>query len=110
MVCIQQSTTTVTVEGLTIASQTIGVVDQSNGLTGLDGILGLGPDDLTLNSIVNESGVVISTVPDASNRYVIDFIFADHNILESRQPRKNLVCIDRNLHTSGIRPAICRLA
>ena len=57
----------VTVEGLTIASQTIGVVDQSNGLTGLDGILGLGPDDLTLNSIV--ALWVLGTIVSASLLY-----------------------------------------
>ena len=92
----------VTIGGITISSQSIGVANQSQGFDGLDGILGLGPDDLTLDTLVNEPGTIIPTVTDVSNRYMIDFDFPDHNILESRFARKGRVCLGRNLLTSFI--------
>ncbi|KAN0081171.1 Aspartic peptidase domain containing protein [Tylopilus felleus] len=59
----EEWTDTVTISpGLVIEQQSIGVANSSFGLNGLDGILGLGPVDLTNGTV---SGV--STVPTVSN-------------------------------------------
>ncbi|KAG0700667.1 aspartic peptidase domain-containing protein [Suillus ampliporus] len=41
--------------GFTITEQSIGVASASNGLTGFDGILGIGPLDLTEGTLTNEA-------------------------------------------------------
>ncbi|OCH86421.1 aspartic peptidase A1 [Obba rivulosa] len=48
--------------GLTIQRQSIGVATQSEGLNGLDGIMGIGPTDLTSGTLSN--GQLIPTVTD----------------------------------------------
>ena len=58
-----------------ISSQSIGVANQSQGFQSVDGILGLGPDGLTVGTLTNEQSTTIPTIIDVSNRYVVDFIF-----------------------------------
>ncbi|KAF8589852.1 acid protease [Ramaria rubella] len=53
----------VTLGGVTI-SQSIGVALASNGFQGFDGILGLGPDDLTEGTLLSEPTQSIPTVTD----------------------------------------------
>ncbi|KAG1845950.1 aspartic peptidase domain-containing protein [Suillus tomentosus] len=50
--------------GLTIPSQSIGVASTSSGFPGVDGILGIGPLDLTNGSLTNEPTKTIPTVID----------------------------------------------
>ncbi|KAG1869080.1 aspartic peptidase domain-containing protein [Suillus tomentosus] len=50
--------------GLTIPSQSIGVASTSSGFTGVDGILGIGPLDLTNGTLTNEPTKTIPTVID----------------------------------------------
>ncbi|KAG2360775.1 aspartic peptidase domain-containing protein, partial [Suillus spraguei] len=51
--------------GLTIPKQSIGVASTSSSFTGLDGILGLGPVDLTEGTLTNSPKKSIPTVTDS---------------------------------------------
>lgn len=44
-------TDTVTFGGLTVSEQSIGVASSSTGFTGVDGIIGFGPVDLTEDTV-----------------------------------------------------------
>ncbi|KAG1783686.1 aspartic peptidase domain-containing protein [Suillus placidus] len=58
-------TDTVTLgSGLTITHQSIGVASTSTGFTGIDGILGIGPVDLTVDTLINSPATTIPTVTD----------------------------------------------
>ncbi|KAG1864670.1 aspartic peptidase domain-containing protein [Suillus subalutaceus] len=58
-------TDTVTLgDGLTITAQSIGVADRSEGFTGVDGIIGIGPLDLTEGTLTKEPDTTIPTVTD----------------------------------------------
>ncbi|KAG1834407.1 aspartic proteinase [Suillus variegatus] len=50
--------------GLTITAQSIGVASTSEGFTDVDGILGIGPLDLTSGTLTNEPTKTIPTVID----------------------------------------------
>ncbi|KAH7886050.1 aspartic peptidase domain-containing protein [Phlebopus sp. FC_14] len=50
--------------GLTINSQSIGVASRSTGFNGVDGIVGIGPVDLTQGTLTNEPSTTIPTVTD----------------------------------------------
>ncbi|KAG2062218.1 acid protease [Suillus hirtellus] len=50
--------------GLTIPSQSIGVASTSSGFSGVDGILGIGPLELTNGTLTNEPTKTIPTVID----------------------------------------------
>lgn len=60
--------------GNTVISQSIGVAEQSQGLNGLDGILGLGPVGLTAGTLASEPQTTIATVTDVSNPRVNQII------------------------------------
>ncbi|KAF8524829.1 acid protease [Hysterangium stoloniferum] len=49
---------------LVIKSQSIGVATTSNGFSGVDGIMGIGPTDLTLGTLKPNSAASIPTVTD----------------------------------------------
>jgi len=58
-------TDTVTLgSGLTITKQSIGVASSSEGFSGVDGILGIGPTDLTLDTLSPDENTEIPTVTD----------------------------------------------
>jgi hypothetical protein len=58
-------TDTVTLStGLTITKQSIGVASSSSGFSGVDGILGIGPVDLTVGTLTNLPTSKIPTVTD----------------------------------------------
>ncbi|KAG0700264.1 hypothetical protein DFH29DRAFT_639698 [Suillus ampliporus] len=58
-----EHTDTVTLgSGLTITAQSIGVASTSTGFAGVDGIIGIGPLDLTEGALTNEPGTTIPTV------------------------------------------------
>lgn len=50
--------------GLTISKQSIGVASRSTGFDGFDGILGIGPVDLTLDTLSPATTTTIPTVTD----------------------------------------------
>lgn len=51
-------------EGLTITKQSIGVASSSMGFEGVDGILGIGPVDLTEGTLSPDTSAIIPTVTD----------------------------------------------
>ncbi|KAI6015052.1 aspartic peptidase domain-containing protein [Pisolithus orientalis] len=55
-------TDTVTLGSLTISQQSIGVASTSTGYSGVDGVLGIGPEDLTLGTLTNQPSTQIPTV------------------------------------------------
>ncbi|KAH9178667.1 aspartic peptidase A1 [Lactarius sanguifluus] len=58
-------TDTVTIgPGLVIPAQSIGVASTSTGFNGFDGILGIGPVDLTLGTLSPDTSTLIPTVTD----------------------------------------------
>ncbi|KAH0591109.1 hypothetical protein H2248_001212 [Termitomyces sp. 'cryptogamus'] len=58
-------TDTVTIaNGLVIPEQSIGVASRSSGFEGTDGIIGIGPDDLTLGTLSPATNTIIPTVTD----------------------------------------------
>jgi cathepsin E len=58
-------TDTVTIgSGLTITQQSIGVASETEGFTGVDGIIGIGPVDLTLDTLFPATTSPIPTVTD----------------------------------------------
>ncbi|KAJ7040327.1 aspartic peptidase A1 [Mycena alexandri] len=50
--------------GLVIPKQSIGVASRSSGFTGVDGILGIGPVDLTEGTLTKSTSTLIPTVTD----------------------------------------------
>ncbi|KAF8577516.1 aspartic proteinase [Ramaria rubella] len=58
----EEFTDDVTIGSTTITGQSIGAANSSTGFNGFDGILGLGPNDLT--TVTTPSGEVIPTVTD----------------------------------------------
>lgn len=50
--------------GLVVSGQSIGVASESNGFNGVDGILGLGPVDLTVGTLSPDTSSAIPTVVD----------------------------------------------
>ncbi|VDB86597.1 unnamed protein product [Peniophora sp. CBMAI 1063] len=51
-------------EGLTIQQQSIGSADYTQGIAPYDGILGIGPLDLTIGSMTLNESATVPTVPD----------------------------------------------
>ena len=51
-------------EGIVITKQSIGVASDSSQFSSVDGILGIGPVDLTLNTLLKEQTTTIPTVTD----------------------------------------------
>ncbi|KAN0135184.1 aspartic protease [Lactarius tabidus] len=49
---------------LVVHNQSIGVASSSSGFEGLDGVLGLGPDDLTIGTLSPDSSTSVPTVTD----------------------------------------------
>ncbi|TFY59242.1 hypothetical protein EVJ58_g5896 [Rhodofomes roseus] len=69
-------TDTVTIgNGLAITSQSIGVASSSTGFDGVDGILGLGPEDLTCGTLTTDENACIPTV--VQNAYSQGLISAE---------------------------------
>lgn len=65
-------TDTVTItSSLVISKQSIGVASQSSGLNGLDGILGLGPVDLTIGTLSNTSAAIPTVVDNLFTQGII---------------------------------------
>ncbi|EIW80837.1 aspartic proteinase [Coniophora puteana RWD-64-598 SS2] len=60
----QEYTDDVTLGSLTIKSQSIGVASSSSGFDGADGILGIGPVDLTKGTLSPDDSATIPTVVD----------------------------------------------
>ncbi|KIL59256.1 hypothetical protein M378DRAFT_27097 [Amanita muscaria Koide BX008] len=66
---------TVTIGGLVIPNQLIGVATTSCGFAGVDGVLGIGPTDLTVGTLSPDTNTSVPTVTD--NAYAQGSITAD---------------------------------
>ncbi|KLO15024.1 aspartic protease [Schizopora paradoxa] len=69
--------------GLSIKAQSIGVASKSEGFEGVDGILGIGPTDLTLDTLSPDTNSDIPTVTD--NLFTQGLISA-HEVAVSFEP------------------------
>jgi len=84
--------------GVVITKQSIGVALHSGGFTGVDGILGIGPVDLTLNTLLNEPTTSIPTVTD--NLYHQGTI-SENIVSISFEPTTSLVVTNGELTFGG---------
>jgi len=69
--------------GLTIKAQSIGVASRSEGFSGVDGILGIGPLDLTLDTLSPDTG---STIPTVTDNLFSQGIISAHEVAVSFEP------------------------
>jgi cathepsin E len=77
-------TDTVTIApGLVITKQSIGVASTSTGFEGVDGIIGIGPVDLTLDTL---SPATTSTIPTVTDNLFSQGIISAHEIGVSFEP------------------------
>ncbi|PFH52246.1 hypothetical protein AMATHDRAFT_46374 [Amanita thiersii Skay4041] len=85
--------------GLVIPQQSIGVASRSSGFDGFDGILGIGPVDLTLGTLSPDRNTLIPTVTDnAFSRGVI----TANEIGISFEPTNSLESLNGELTWGGI--------
>jgi len=84
--------------GLVIPKQSIGVASTSTGFTGVDGIIGIGPLDLTLNTLSPATNSEIPTVTD--NLFSAGTITA-HEIAVSFEPITQLNELNGELTWGG---------
>ncbi|KAF8971720.1 aspartic protease [Flammula alnicola] len=77
-------TDTVTIaSGLVIPKQSIGVASTSTGFQGVDGILGIGPVDLTLDTLSPATG---STIPTVTDNLFANGVITTNSIAVSFEP------------------------
>ncbi|TRM66649.1 aspartic peptidase domain-containing protein [Schizophyllum amplum] len=69
----EEYTDTVTItDGLVLTSQSIGVASRASGFSGYDGILGIGPTDLTEGTLSNSNAEIPTVVDTAFSEGLID--------------------------------------
>lgn len=68
--------------GLTIKAQSIGVASQSTGFDGVDGILGIGPVDLTAGTLSDKS----ATVPTVTDNLFSQGTITSNSVAVSYNP------------------------
>jgi cathepsin E len=69
--------------GLTVTKQSIGVASRSTGFDGVDGILGIGPLDLTQDTL---SPATLSTIPTITDNLFSQGVISAHSIGISFEP------------------------
>ncbi|KLO09318.1 aspartic peptidase A1 [Schizopora paradoxa] len=69
--------------GLSVKAQSFGAASKSQGFSGIDGVLGLGPTDLTLNSLNPDSD---STIPTITDNLFSQKIISSHEFAISFEP------------------------
>ncbi|OCH85904.1 acid protease [Obba rivulosa] len=95
----EEFTDTVTLGSLVITNQGIGVASQSEGFDGVDGILGLGPVDLTLGTLFPDTEATIPTVTD--NGFTQGSL-TDHEVSFSFQPTTEEVNVNGVVTFGGV--------
>lgn len=83
--------------GLTIQNQSIGVATQAQGFSGQDGILGIGPVDLTSNTVSNTS-----TVPTVTDNLYSQGTIATETIGISYVPTTSSSAVNGELTFGGV--------
>ncbi|THH13076.1 hypothetical protein EW146_g7101 [Bondarzewia mesenterica] len=84
--------------GLTITNQSIGVASSSNGLPGFDGILGIGPADLTIGTLSPGNR---SPIPTVTDNLFNQEIIAKNLVAVSFEPTTNLPAKNGELTFGG---------
>jgi len=69
--------------GLTITAQSIGVASKSEGFSGVDGIVGIGPTDLTLDTLSPDES---STIPTVTDNLFSQGAISAHSVAVSFEP------------------------
>jgi hypothetical protein len=80
-------------------TQSIGAANQSQGFNGLDGIIGLGPDILTQQSLPADPTAEIPTVTDVSSAFYYRSNSFTENVSEPREARKGRSSPRWNIHS-----------
>ncbi|KDR84345.1 hypothetical protein GALMADRAFT_708895 [Galerina marginata CBS 339.88] len=87
--------------GLTIANQSLGAAQVANGFDGVDGILGIGPTDLTIGTLFPDKKLPVKTVVD--NLYENGAI-ASRQVAIYFQPVVNNIMLNGEMTFGGINP------
>lgn len=92
-------TDTVTLgNGLTITKQSIGVASESDGFSGVDGIIGIGPVDLTLDTLSPDTR---STIPTVTDNLFSQGIITSNLVAVSFEPTTSLTSTNGELTFGG---------
>ncbi|KAJ7699229.1 aspartic peptidase A1 [Mycena rosella] len=84
--------------GLVIPSQSIGVATSSDGFEGVDGILGIGPVDLTLDTL---SPATTSTIPTVTDNLFSQGTITSHLIGISFEPTTQVEALNGEITWGG---------
>ncbi|THH21222.1 hypothetical protein EW146_g287 [Bondarzewia mesenterica] len=84
--------------GLTITKQSIGVASTSQGFSGVDGILGIGPVDLTLDTL---SPATTSTIPTVTDNLFSQGTITSNLVAVSFEPTTSLTAQNGELTFGG---------
>ncbi|KAI8972443.1 acid protease [Trametes punicea] len=86
-------------DGLTVYGQGIGVALSSQGLEGVDGIIGVGPTDLTLNTLFPDT---TSTIPTITDNLFTQGVISEHLVSISFEPTDSPEIVNGELTFGGI--------
>ncbi|KAI0081062.1 acid protease [Panus rudis PR-1116 ss-1] len=84
--------------GLTIQRQSIGVATRSDGFDGVDGILGIGPVDLTVGTLTPDTR---STIPTVTDNLFSQGVITQNLVAVSFQPTTSLSSTNGELTFGG---------
>ncbi|EIW53178.1 aspartic peptidase A1 [Trametes versicolor FP-101664 SS1] len=89
-------------DGLNLPSQSIGVAAQAMGFDGVDGILGVGPQDLTCGTLINNPKKCLSTVTDTAwdlgllDSYELGISFSPSQYVDQKNGEMTFGGVDRS--------------
>ncbi|KAI0741300.1 acid protease [Daedaleopsis nitida] len=84
--------------GLTIVGQSLGVATSSGGFDGVDGILGIGPVDLTVDTLSPDT---TSTVPTVTDNLFAQGIIPEDLVAVSFEPSNSIEIVNGELTWGG---------
>ncbi|KAI8972455.1 acid protease [Trametes punicea] len=86
-------------DGLTVYCQGVGAAQSSQGFEGVDGIIGIGPPDLTLNTLSPDTG---STIPTITDNLFTQGVISEHLVSVSFEPTTSTDDVNGELTFGGI--------
>ncbi|KAI0793759.1 aspartic peptidase A1 [Fomes fomentarius] len=84
--------------GLVINGQSIGVATSSGGFDGVDGILGIGPSDLTVGTLSPDTG---NTIPTVTDNLFATGVITDDLVAVSFEPTNTIEIVNGELTFGG---------
>ncbi|EIM87245.1 family A1 protease [Stereum hirsutum FP-91666 SS1] len=84
--------------GLTVTEQSIGVAEESTGFDGVDGIIGIGPVDLTEGTLIPS---FFSTIPTVTDNLFTQGAISAREVAVSFEPTTNLTNVNGELTFGG---------